>query len=70
MSQFGCDTTAKSLGDSMRGLASTMQKKRRAGESVKAYLEVFSKENWVKLRQGGKLKHSVRDCALCRGKRH
>ena len=70
VSQFGCDRTAKSLGDSMRSLASTMQKKWRAGESVKAYLEVFSKENWVKLRQGDKLKHSVRDCAPCRGKRH
>ena len=68
--QFGCDTTAKSLGDGMRGLASTMQKKWCAGESVKAYLEVFSKENWVKLRQGEKLKHSVRDCTPCRGKRH
>ena len=70
VSQFGCDTTAKSLGDSMRGLASTMQKKWRAGESVKAYLEVFSKENWVKFRQGEKLKQSVRDCAPCRGKTH
>ena len=70
VSQFGCDTTATSLRASMQGLASTMQKKRRAGESVKAYLEVFSKENWVKLRQGEKLKHSVRDCAPCRGKRH
>ena len=70
MSQFGCDRTAKSLGDSMRGLASTMQKKWRAGESVKAYLDVFSKENWVKLRQGDELKHSVPDCAPCRGKRH
>ena len=70
VSQFGCDTTAKSLGDSVRGPASTMQNKWRAGESVNAYRDMFFTKNLVKLRQGEKLKHSVRDCAPRRGKRH